>query len=389
MAAMLIIILLVLLAEIYMRIYFGTKDRLEIAASLSIELADSIYSGIKYPMEIGDSAAIERELSDIRAKMKDVEVFICDFDQKITYSTHKDKVSTTLTDSINNKHISGKLTETLETGLEPRVDPRKPLEDFVSGRRQIVVMRPILNDKDCYHCHGASKKVLGGIVVRLDAERTYAQVVAQRNRTIIIVIFLIPIAIILTYIMVNQLVRHPVEMLADKAKKFAEGDMSVKVDVKTEDEIGILGRTFNYMVESVASFSNKLEEEVKRKTGLLNERTRLMNLLERANKDLRELDKLKSTFLANMSHELRTPMNAIIGYTDLMIDGVDGPVNEEQVRSLNKVANNARHLLQLINDVLDISKIEAGKMKINPKELDLKWLIASATPTFEPQMKIR
>ena len=114
-----------------------------------------------------------------------------------------------------------------------------------------------------------------------------------------------------------------------------------------------------------------------------------MTLLERANKDLRELDKLKSTFLANMSHELRTPMNAIIGYTDLLIDGVDGPINEEQDKSLNKVATNARHLLQLINDVLDISKIEAGKMKINPKELDLKWLVESATPTFEPQMKVK
>jgi len=264
-------------------------------------------------MEIGDSEAIKRELLDIQEKMRDVEVFICDFDQKITYATHQDKVGTTLSDSINNKRISEKFTETLETGLEPLIDPRKPLEDILSGRRQIVVMRPILNEKDCYHCHGASKKVLGGIVVRLDAERTYAQVVAQRNRTIVIVICLIPIAIILAYIMVNQLVRHPVEKLADKAKKFAEGDMSVKVDVKTEDEIGILGRTFNYMVESVASFSKKLEEEVNRKTGLLNERTRLMSLLERANKDLRELDKLKSTFLANMSHELRTPMNAIIG----------------------------------------------------------------------------
>ena len=389
MAAMLVIILLVLLAEIYMRIYFGTKDRLEIAASLSTELADSIYAGIKHPMEIGDSEAIKRELLDIREKMKDVEVFICDFDQTITYATHENKVSTTVSDSINNKRISQTLTETLETGLEPRIDPRKPLEDMLSGRRQIVVMRPILNEKDCYHCHGNSKKVLGGIVVRLDAERTYAQVVAQRNRTIVIVICLIPIAIILSYIMVNHLVRHPVEKLADKAKKFAEGDMSVKVDVKTEDEIGILGRTFNYMVESVASFSKKLEEEVKRKTALLNERTRLMSLLERANKDLRELDKLKSTFLANMSHELRTPMNAIIGYTDLLIDGVDGPVNEDQVKSLNKVSNNARHLLQLINDVLDISKIEAGKMKINPKELDLKWLISSATPAFEPQMKVK
>ena len=250
-------------------------------------------------------------------------------------------------------------------------------------------MRPILNEKDCYHCHGSSRKVLGGIVVRLDAERTYAQVVAQRNRTIMIVIFLIPIAIVLVYLMVNRLVRHPVESLADKAKKFAEGDMAVKVDVKTDDEIGILGQTFNYMVDSVSSFSKKLEEEVKRKSALLNERTRLMTLLERANKDLRDMDKMKSTFLANMSHELRTPMNAIIGYTDLLIDGVDGPINEEQDKSLNKVATNARHLLQLINDVLDISKIEAGKMKINPKELDLKWLIESATPTFEPQMKMK
>jgi len=389
MVAMLAIILMVLLAEIYMRIYFGTKDRLEIAATLSTELADSIYGGIKYPMEIGDSEAIRRELSDIRKKMEDVEVFICDLDQEVIYSTNTDKVKTRLTESINNKAISETLTETLKTGIEPRFDPRKPFEDVVKGRRHLLVMRPILNEKDCYHCHGSSRKVLGGIVVRLDAERTYAQVVAQRNRTIVIVIFLIPIAIVLIYLMVNKLVRQPVESLADKAKRFAEGDMSISVDVKTEDEIGILGKTFNYMVESVSSFSKKLEEEVKRKTALLNERTKLLTLLERANKELRELDKLKSTFLANMSHELRTPMNAIIGYTDLLVDGVDGPINEEQEKSLRKVANNARHLLQLINDILDISKIEAGKIKLNPKEIDLKWVVETVLPAFEPQLKLK
>jgi len=389
MAAMLGIILMVLLAEIYMRIYFGTKDRLEIASTISRELADSIYAGIKYPMEVGDSEAIKRELSDIREKMKDVEVFICDFDQEVIYSTHTEKVKTRLPDSLHNKAIWKTLTETLKTGIEPRFDPRRPLEDVDAGMRHLVVIRPVLNEKDCYHCHGSSKKVLGGIVVRLDAERTYAQVVAQRNRTIMIVIFLIPIAIVLTYLMVNKLVRQPVESLAEKAKRFAEGDMSISVEVKTEDEIGILGKTFNYMVESVSSFSKKLEAEVKRKTALLNERTRLLTLLERANKDLRELDKLKSTFLANMSHELRTPMNAIIGYTDLIIDGVDGPINEEQEKSLRKVSTNARHLLQLINDVLDISKIEAGKMKLSPKEIDLKWLVESALPIFEPQMKLK
>jgi len=387
MAAMLTIILLVLVSEIYMRIYFGTKDRLEIATTISRELADSIYAGIKHPMELGDSEGIRKELLDIREKAKDVEVFICDFKQEIVYSTHVDKVKTSLVDSIQNKAALQTVTETLKTGTAPPYDPRKPLEDKIAGRRYIILIQPILNQKDCYHCHGSFRKVLGGMVIRYDAERTYAQVIAQRNRTLIIAISLVPLAIVLIYLMVTKLVRRPVESLAEKAKRFAEGDMSVYVDIKTEDEIGIFGKTFNYMVESVSSFSKKLEQEVTRKTTLLNERTQLLALLERANRDLRELDKLKSTFLANMSHELRTPMNAIIGYTDLLIDGVDGPINEEQEKSLKKVANNARHLLQLINDVLDVSKIESGKIELEPKELDLKWLIESVIPTFEPMIK--
>jgi signal transduction histidine kinase/CheY-like chemotaxis protein len=387
MVAMLAVLLLVLLAEIYMRIYFGTEDRLEIASAISGELADSIYAGIKYPMEVGDSEAIRRELYDVRQKMKDVDVFICDFDQEIVYSTHEEKVKTMLPGSIHNKAVSQTLTAALKTGVVPKFDPRKPLEDIHSGRRRLVIVRPILNEKDCYHCHGSSRKVIGGIVVRIDAERTYAQVAAQRNRTLMIIGFLIPAAIALVFFMVNKLVRRPVESLAEKAKRFAEGDVTVSVEVKTEDEIGTLGKTFNYMVESVSSFSKKLEEEISRKTVLLDERTRLLTLLERANRELRELDKLKSTFLANMSHELRTPMNAIIGYTDLLIDGVDGPINEDQEKSLKKVAANARHLLQLINDVLDISKIEAGKMKLSVKEIDLKWLIESSLPVFEPQIK--
>ena len=117
MLAMLVIILMVLLAEIYMRIYFGTKDRLEIATSISRELADSIYAGIKYPMELGDSEAIRRELSDVREKMKDVEVFICDFDEEVIYSTHPDKLKTKLSDSIRNASISQTLAETLKSGI--------------------------------------------------------------------------------------------------------------------------------------------------------------------------------------------------------------------------------------------------------------------------------
>jgi signal transduction histidine kinase len=114
------------------------------------------------------------------------------------------------------------------------------------------------------------------------------------------------------------------------------------------------------------------------------ERTRLIEQLEEDKMELKELDKLKSAFLANVSHELRTPMNSIIGYTELLLERVDGPVNEEQEKSLKKVSANAGHLMQLIDAVLDVSKIESGKTEIESRELDLKKLIESVIPTFEP-----
>jgi signal transduction histidine kinase/DNA-binding response OmpR family regulator len=84
----------------------------------------------------------------------------------------------------------------------------------------------------------------------------------------------------------------------------------------------------------------------------------------RTAEQLREVDKLKSQFLANMSHELRTPLNSIIGFSRVILKGIDGPIGELQQQDLTAIHNAGTHLLQLINDVLDISKIEAGKMEL-------------------------
>lgn len=119
----------------------------------------------------------------------------------------------------------------------------------------------------------------------------------------------------------------------------------------------------------------------------VSERTALVEQLESDKAELKKLDRLKSAFLNNVSHELKTPMNSIIGYTDLLIDGVDGPVNEEQEKSLQKVASHSRHLLQLINSLLDVSKIESGEIKLELKELDLKLLIESVILTFKSLIK--
>jgi signal transduction histidine kinase/DNA-binding response OmpR family regulator len=98
---------------------------------------------------------------------------------------------------------------------------------------------------------------------------------------------------------------------------------------------------------------------------------RLLEQITQANEQLRELDKLKSQFLANMSHELRTPLNSIIGFSRVILKGIDGPLTDLQVQDLNTIYSSGQHLLGLINNILDLSKIEAGKMEIQPDYINL------------------
>lgn len=104
-------------------------------------------------------------------------------------------------------------------------------------------------------------------------------------------------------------------------------------------------------------------------------------------KDLREVDKLKSQFLANMSHELRTPLNSIIGFSRVILKGIDGPVTDMQQQDLTAIYNSGQHLLGLINDILDLARIEAGKMELNFEEVHLSDMVNSVLATAKGLVK--
>ncbi len=118
-----------------------------------------------------------------------------------------------------------------------------------------------------------------------------------------------------------------------------------------------------------------LEQRVEQRTA------ELRSALERAE----SADRLKSAFLATMSHELRTPLNSIIGFTGIVLQKLAGPLNDEQARQLEMVRWSARHLLALINDVLDLSKIEAGQLEMAPETFSLAPLLERIMATLRPQ----
>lgn len=129
----------------------------------------------------------------------------------------------------------------------------------------------------------------------------------------------------------------------------------------------------------------RVEQELRDTQASLEERVFLRTTELAVAKEHAELaDRLKSAFLATMSHELRTPLNSIIGFTGIILQGLAGPLNAEQTKQLEMVRNSARHLLALINDVLDISKIEAGQIEIAPAPFDLPEAIEKVLHLVAP-----
>jgi len=125
------------------------------------------------------------------------------------------------------------------------------------------------------------------------------------------------------------------------------------------------------------SYSRELEAEVAERT----------KELAHANTRLQELDRLKSMFIASMSHELRTPLNSIIGFTGIMLQGMAGKITDEQRKQLTLVKKSANHLLELINDIIDLSKIEAGKVEPAIEEFDLSTLVQDVKNSFDVTVK--
>jgi signal transduction histidine kinase/CheY-like chemotaxis protein len=186
----------------------------------------------------------------------------------------------------------------------------------------------------------------------------------------------IVLALVLGFLGATWITR-PVDELTLAAGRIAKGDFVTPVEIRQRyaaRELGALARTFSQMARQLSSAYQTLEEKVSQRT----------SELQAANQELARANKLKSEFLANVSHELRTPLSAIIGFSQILLDGIDGPVNEEQQQDIVQVNKSGQSLLALINQILDLSKIEAGKMELSMERVDLPALINAVLDSISP-----
>ena len=215
---------------------------------------------------------------------------------------------------------------------------------------------------------------LGAMVfVERPVEEVYGPLYASLIRTSGLLLVGLCMSLVAALFVARRVVR-PLETLRNGVERIGSGDMNLRLELKTGDEIEVLAEEFNKMTENLREAYSGLEKKVE-------QRTRQLAL---ANNTLKELDRLKSDFVSNVSHELRTPLTAIKGAVDLVLREVTGPLTEKQIHYLTRVKSNTQQLAGMINDVLDLAKIEEGRIELKSARASLAGLVHEVVDTLRP-----
>ena len=188
------------------------------------------------------------------------------------------------------------------------------------------------------------------VLVERPTTEAYAPLYASVVRTTCLFVVTLSITVLVSLLLSNRVVR-PLAHLQEGAARLGRGDLTYRLTIMTGDEFQRVAEAFNRMATQLQTVHGGLEHQVLERTRALEEQSRALAIASAH----------KSQFLANMSHELRTPLNAILGYTELILDEIYGEVPQKIGDVLERVQFSGQHLLGLINDVLDIAKMESGQ----------------------------
>jgi signal transduction histidine kinase len=187
-------------------------------------------------------------------------------------------------------------------------------------------------------------------------------------RTAFLLVAFLLLAIATSVLLARKLVR-PIESIQAAAAKIRSGALNQRIEIPSHDELGALAEEFNRMAAQLQESYSGLEQKVQERT---RELATALGELDEKGRELEAASRHKSEFLANMSPELRTPLNAILGFSQVLRERLFGDVNEKQEEYLADILTSANHLLALINDILDLSKVEAGQVELKVAPFSLR-----------------
>ncbi len=198
--------------------------------------------------------------------------------------------------------------------------------------------------------------IYGTLLIGFSVKKIRAQINSYTNKGLIICLVIFFVGTLLTIILSEILTKNLVR-LKDNVQSFIPGEKFSGIDIEAKDEVGELGFAFSKLIGEIDLVIKNLKEQSQD--------------LEVAKEEAEKANQAKSEFLSRMSHEFRTPMNAILGFTQLLEMTAHSKLNDNEKGNLERVSSAGNHLLELINEVLDLSRIESGNMKVSIESVDM------------------
>ncbi len=364
--------------------------------------AESLSAGLSHdlqlPLMLEDKASIERMLKGFSTIEDVVSVSVLN---KENIALVKQGNPFSIPESL--RHMTKHPVE-----IESEENLSEHLEGGIPAQPDIPTQSPSTSLRTSVGARGGMEKI-GLVEITFSTKRIGDNLENMVYVVIFFTIFIIILRLASDYIFTSGITR-PITMLMQGAEAVSDGDLSHTIEIKSSDEVGKLSSSFNRMIialkdrddeirfqhqklqnnykeledshkeldeayETLAETAKELEEHKTELENKVVERTKELHdahaRLQESYERLKEIDRLKSEFLANMSHELRTPLNSIIGFSKVILKGIDGPITDIQKTDLTAIHNSGQHLLTIINDILDLSKIESGKMELLKEMIDI------------------
>ena len=265
----------------------------------------------------------------------------------------------------------------------------------LNGKDQFLgVVTPIYNKPSCYTCHDSQVTVLGvlDVIFSLETVKYSLQAFQQEIVGYGIITFMVIAGFV--YFLLRHLVHKPVKALVEATQKIRGGDYGFHVAVTSQDELGMLSNSFNSMVkdlkdsqDTINRWNQELEDRVREATlqcEMANQQLREAHIsCQIANRDLQEYDKLRSRYVRIVAHELRTPLSNITSSMDILLKGYLEKVTDQQADMIKIAKKNAGNLLNLINDLLNIGRVEQGEIEKNRQAVSLEDLVKEAIDSVQ------